>query len=248
MKRLVSLMTTVGISMVAAAGTAPPQTPPGPGRDWTQEEWNNAPSMPNGGGIQFGGSTRGPRSMPDIRQRMQDTQRRMQQMQAQAEADREANMRQTLDVNEAQWARLKPRLDRIERLKAEVNGSMNSGGSFNAGPGFVGGATSGGGWGGGSSGFSSMSLSGPGGTRTQTWSSTSPNGANVPTKTGSLCQELSNLLQTPNVPAGQVSQKIADLRRAREQAQRDLARERKELRSLLNFRQEAALIALAYLD
>jgi hypothetical protein len=180
----------------------------------------------------------------EFQQRMQDVQRRTQQMEAQAQANRENSIRQALGVNDTQWAQIKPRLDHIDRLKAEANASSDPG-SLGMGPGFVGGTTTGGAWVGG---FGFSAQAGPNGMRRQSWSSTPSGGSGEPTKAGSLCQELNRLLQTPNVPAGQVSQKIAALRQAREQAQRELARERKELRPLLTFRQDATLIVMGYLD
>jgi hypothetical protein len=250
MKRIVGLLMAVGISTLVFAAAAPTPTPPppGPGSDWTQDSATNVPPMQNGG-MSFGGPMRTPQSMPgivDFQQRMQDMQRQMQQMQAQAQASRDAGIRQSLGVNDAQWTQIKPRLDRIDRLKAEVNASLDPGGSLNNGPGFTSVTTPNGGWAGGGFGFSTQM--GPNGTRSQSWSSAPSGGSAEPTKTGSLCQELNSLLQMGNVPAGQVSQKIADLRLAKERAQRELARERKELRSLLNFRQEAALIVMGYLD
>jgi hypothetical protein len=249
MKRVVGLLMMAGISTLVIGAAAPTQAPlpPGPGSDWTQENATNAPPMQNGG-MSFGGPMRGPQSMPglaDFQQRMQDMQRQFQQMQSQAQASRDAGIRQSLGASDAQWTQIKPRLDRIDRLKAEVNASLDPGGSLNNGPGFTSVTTPNGGWVGGGFGFSTQM--GPNGARSQSWSS-APGGSAEPTKTGSLCQELNNLLQMGNVPPAQVSQKIADLRQARERAQRELIRERKELRSLLNFRQEAVLIVMGYLD
>ncbi len=254
MKRVIGLVMVVGMSSMVMAGTAPTQTPPpGPGSDWTQEDWSSTPPMQNGT-MPFGGSSRGFRSMSgrgEFQQRMQDMQRQFQQMQAQAQASREANIRQTLGANDSQWTQIKPRLDRIDRLKAEVNASLAPGGSFNGGSNFVStttpdGSASAGGWVGG--GFTMSGSGSPNGTRFQSWSST-PSGSSVEaTKTGSLCQQLNNLLQAANVPPAQVSQTVAALRKAREQAQQELNRERKALRSLVNFRQEATLIVMGYLD
>jgi hypothetical protein len=254
MKRVICLLMAVGISTpVIAAASAQTPPPPGPSSDWAQGDLNGAPPMRNGR-MQFGGPMRDPQSMPgfaEAQQRMQDMQSRFQQMQAQAQANKETGIRWMLDVNDARWMQIKPRLDRIDRLKAEVNASLDLGGSFSGSSNFAttttpeGGATSGG-WAGG--GFTMSAQGGPNGTRVQSWSSAPSGGSGDATKTGSLCRELSNLLQAANVPPAQVSQKIAALRQSREQAQRELTRERKELRALVNFRQEAALIAMGYLD
>jgi hypothetical protein len=254
MKRVICLLMVIGISTVVGAATGPTQTPPpGPGSDWTQENWNGAPPTQNGG-MQFGGPMRGSQSMPglaEFQQRMQDMQRQFQQMQAQAQANKEASIRQTLGANDGQWAQIKPRLDRIDRFKTEVNASIDPSGSLNGSSNFVStttpeGGSAAGGWVGG--GFTMSGQGGPNGTRFQNWSSVPSGGSGEATRAGNLCRELNNLLQAANVPPGQVSQKIAALRQAREQARRELVRERKELRSLLNFRQEATLIVMGYLD
>jgi hypothetical protein len=253
MKRVLCLLVVTAIGSAAVAATAPSQTsPPGPGSEWTQQDWNTLPPMTGPQGGVFGPQRGGP--PVEMQQRMQDMQRRMQQMEAQAQAARENNIRQALAADDAQWAQIKPRLDRIERLKTEVNASVDPGGGFNSSSGFTssttpGGRSSGGGSFGGSFGVSSQS--GPNGTRTQNWSSGVPAGRSStgePTTAERICQDLHNLLQNPSVPAAQVSQKVAAFRQARQQAERQLAQERKDLRALLNFRQEAALIVMGYLD
>jgi hypothetical protein len=188
----------------------------------------------------------------DVQQHMREMQNRFQDMQRRAEESRISAIRQSLGVNDAQWARIKPRLDRIERLKAETNASIAPG-SMNGGLNVVtGNGGSGGGWSGGFA--TSGGSSGPG----QNWSRsatfgpgdsrTGRSGTGAPTQAETLCQELHNLLQNPSTPPAQIAQKVTALRQAKQQAQRDLERERTALRGLVNPQQEAALIVMGYLD
>ena len=56
------------------------------------------------------------------------------------------------------------------------------------------------------------------------------------------------MLQVPGTAPAQIAQKIAALRQAKQRAQKELARERAQLRGLVNPQQEAALIVMGYLD
>ena len=194
----------------------------------------------------------------DMQQRMQEMQSRIfgmqsqfQDMQRTIQESNDGAIRETLRVTDPQWARIKPRIDRIERLKIEVNASVEPG-SYSGGPTVVsGGGDFAGGW---SGGFTTFGSSGPG----QSWSRTEtfgPGGSRStrssdgePTQAEVLCEELYSLIQTPGAAPAQVAQKVAALRQAKQRAASQLQRERTQLRALVNPQQEAALIAMGYLD
>lgn len=201
-----------------------------------------------GGGMGGLGPMFGPE---DFQQRMQQMQGRFQDMQRLVEESKNDAIRQNLGVSDQQWARIKPRIDLIERLKAETNASIEPG-SFGGGSSVVGGGGNfGGGW---SGGFTTFGSSGPG----QSWSRTETfgpggsrstrNSTGEPSQAEILCEELYGLIQAPAAPPAQVAQKVAALRQAKQRAANQLQRERAQLRALVNPRQEAALIAMGYLD
>jgi hypothetical protein len=264
MKRmtLCSVAATV-IFLALPATRAPSQdpTPPGPGDEWRQEDWTSIPPRRNrpmafGGGMRGQGPMFGPaefqQHMQEMQSRIFGMQNHFQDMQRLAEVSKNNAIRQSLGVNDQQWARLKPTLDRIERLKTEANASIDPG-SFGGGPSFVsGGGNFGGGWAGG---FSTFGSSGQPGQNWSHYETFGPGGSRStrgrsgePTQGGALCEELYNLLQVPGTPPAQISRKIAALRQAKQRAQKELAQERTQLRSLVNPHQEAALIVMGYLD
>jgi len=189
----------------------------------------------------------------DLQQRMAEMQRQMAEMQRQAEESRNNAIRQMLNATDEQWPRIKPKLDLIERLKAEasvavdLSASSGMGGGFQStGTGFVGGF--GGGW------VSGGGTMGPSG-QPQTWSqykswgtpSVRRDSAN-PSDGQVLCDQLLRDLQTPGTPPAEIAQRVAALRKIRTQAREQLSRARTELRSLLTPAQEPALVAMGYLD
>jgi hypothetical protein len=189
----------------------------------------------------------------EFQQRMAEMQRQAAEMQRQAEESRYNAIRQMLNATDEQWPRIKTKLDLIERLKGEAGVAVDIGSS---GGGGGGGFQSGGGgvFGGGfmtgwASGGSSMSSSG----QPQTWSnawgtpSTRRSSAN-PSDGEALCEQLLRDLQTPGTPQADIVQRVAALRKIRTQAQSQLAQARKDLRTLIAPTQEAALVALGYLD
>lgn len=251
------------VVMVAALMVLPgisQDQPPKADDEWQQEQWDNsglgqgtAGGMGGmGGGMMPPDFARGPL---DVQQRIAEMQRRMEQMQREAEARRNQAIRELLGVSDEQWLRIKPRLDRIEQLREEADAAMDpgslAGGSstfFNNGQSF--GAQwsvgfSGGGMGGGGAG-------GPGQNRSwqKSWSSGTPQArrSGQTTQGDVLCQDLLSLLQNPNTPTLQISQKVMALRQAKERARVQLAQERTQLRRQINPHQEAALILLGYLD
>ena len=62
------------------------------------------------------------------------------------------------------------------------------------------------------------------------------------------CQELQALLDNPNSPPEAIKQKMLDLQRARARARKQLAEAQKELRAVLNLRQQARLCLMGLLD
>jgi flagellar motor protein MotB len=61
-------------------------------------------------------------------------------------------------------------------------------------------------------------------------------------------QELRTLLAKEDAKAGQIKEKLAALRKAREKAKKDLAAARKELREVVTVRQEAQLVLMGLLE
>ncbi len=249
--------------LVFAATQAIPQnaTPPGPPEEWQQEAWTTTPAPRRNRPMRFGGGLSGADSMfgpADMQQRMQEMQSRIfgmqsqfQDMQRTVQESKDSAIREVLRVTDPQWARIKPRIDRIERLRIEVNASVEPGSYGNGSNVVSGNGNFTGGW---SGGFTTFGSSGPG----QSWSRTETfgpggsrstrNSTGEPTQAESLCEELYNLIQTPGAPPAQITQKVAALRQAKQRAQGQLQRERTQLRGLVNPQQEAALIVMGYLD
>jgi TolA-binding protein len=213
----------------------------------------------SGGSFSGGGGTGAdPQQMhADFQRRMaehqRDFQQRMDEMQRRAQESRSQNIRDLLRATDEQWQQLKPKLDRIERLKGEANvalepGSVGSTSGFQGrGRAFGGGSMSGGGWAGG---FGSGGM-GPGQSQFRTWSWGSPSGSKSPmemTPGEVLCDELQRLLTSPSASAAEITQKIQALRRIRTKAGEDLAAARKELRASISQSQEAPLVLMGYFD
>jgi TolA-binding protein len=221
-----------------------------------------------------GGGTMDPNMTPqqrmaqhqqEMQQRMAEMQRQMDEMQRQAEESRNNAIRQMLSATDEQWPRIKPKLDLIDRLKAEASvsadpGSSGGAGGFQSGGtsfqnggtsfggGFMGGWASGGGAGGGGG---MMDSSG----RPQTWSQSKTWGSGSNRKKSAnatdgevLCEQLLRDLQTPGTPPADIVQRVAALRKIRAQAQNQLALVRRDLRSVILPAQEPALVTMGYLD
>ncbi len=184
-------------------------------------------------------------------QRMREMQLRMEEMQRRAEESRNQAIQRALGVGDMQWRQIKPKLDRIEQLKAEADVALEPGSSGGPGSFQGGGMAFGGGW---ASGFESTgpaSPEQPGQTRSQykTWTWGSPQKSPMDMSEGEiLCADLDRLLQYPSASPEEVAQKVDALRRVRARARQDLARARQELRGLIVPRQEAPLILMGYLE
>jgi TolA-binding protein len=184
----------------------------------------------------------------DFQQRMGRMQRQIEQMQRQAEEARNRAIQESLHATDAQWRQLKPKLDRIERLKTEANVAVDLS-SFGAAPGFQGGGmTFGGTWGGGFTSGGGSGPQAPGRTQFQTWGTPARKSPMDMTPGEVLCDELGRLLQDPGAPASQVAQKVESLRKIRTRAREGLAQARTELRAQILLQQEPVLIAMGYLD
>jgi uncharacterized membrane protein len=220
-----------------------------------------------GSGVETGVSGRAGSGLPDnapplmveLFQRheaqMQEMRRRWEETRRQAEAARNRAIQESLHATDEQWRRLKPKLDRIDRLKTEASVAVDLS-SFGTPPGFQGGGTMfGSTWGGGSAAAGSGSGfgSGPqaqsrGQSKSFDWGNTGPKSPMEMTPGEVLCDELGRLLQDPGAPASEVAQKVESLRKIRMQAREDLAKARSELRAQILLPQEPVLIAMGYLD
>jgi hypothetical protein len=214
------------------------------------------------GGDEFGGAI--PPDQPPTtaremaerhQQRMREMQLRMEEMQRRAEESRNRAIQEALGATGTQWRQMKPKLDRIERLKAEADVALDPGSSGGAGGfqgggmAFGGGFAGGGGW---TSGFESdgpRSPEQPGQSWHKTWTWGSSQKSPMDMSEGEvLCADLDRLLRHPPASPAEIAQKVEALRRIRARARQDLARARQELRRQIVPRQEAALILMGYLD
>jgi TolA-binding protein len=182
--------------------------------------------------------------------RMQEMQEEMEQMQRQAQESRNRSIQQALRATDEQWRRLKPQLDRIERLRTEANVAADLG---SGGPGgfqgqmFTFGSGDAGGFGGGGMMMGGGSPDGQTTNWSRTWSVGSKSRMEM-TEGEILCEEIQHLLQGASVPGAEIAQKVTALRKIRAQARDDLAKARMGLRKLMLPHQEPALIVMGYLD
>ncbi len=189
-----------------------------------------------------------PQQIVDIVKRgeaqMQEMQRRWEETQRQAKEARNRAIQESLHATDEQWRQLKPKLDRIERLKTEANVAvdLHSFGTPVRSQG--GGAASGGGS---SSGSGAQGQSG-GPSGGVGWGPSGPKSPMEMTPGEVLCDDLGRLLQDPSAPASAVAQKVESLRKIRTQARADLAKARTELRAQTTLQQEPVLVAMGYLD
>jgi hypothetical protein len=72
-------------------------------------------------------------------------------------------------------------------------------------------------------------------------------GAAQPAGAGQV-EALSKALESPNTPASELKQRLADVRAAREKAEAELKKSREELRQVLSVRQEANLVLMGIMD
>jgi len=199
-------------------------------------------------------------SQPDTARRMaerhardmQEMQQNMERMRQWAQESRDRSIRRALRPSKDHWQRIKPKLDRIERLKteADIAAIPGSSGAFQGQ-----GAMFGGGFVGGSGVVSSSAdiMDPNGSSRAQgigwggSWT-LGPKSILEMTEGEALCQELQQLLQEENRSPARIAEKVTALRKVRAQAREDLAQVRRELREFMLPHQEPALVLMGYLD
>lgn len=199
-------------------------------------------------------------------------------------------IRQTLELTEAQWKVIEPKINKVCFFKGQsaINlgvsdgyigrsgaGGGGSGGSSGGGTSSTGtgaGSTwqtrsSGGGSGtamGGGSGAGAGGGAGGGGGGASGWASGGSGGGGIKTlrlnwplwryagreltEGEKTCEELQKLLEDKNSKQEDIDQKIETLRRARENAAKELVKARQELREVLTARQQARLVLMGLLD
>jgi TolA-binding protein len=223
-----------------------------------QSEWQQSRQMQSQGGqLDFMRrmKERQARQMQEMQQDMAQMQQDIEEMKRWAEENRNQAIQQTLRASDDQWRQIKPKLDRIERLKAEaeVSAGPDSGGNNGnfQGQGFMFGGVAAGGAGAAFGDAGGMGPTASSDAQGDNWGSawtTGPKDATEMTPGEALCQELHHLLQGESVSPLQIAEKVGALRQVRAKAREDLARARQELRGLMLPQQEPALIVMGYLD
>jgi TolA-binding protein len=241
-----SAIVAVLISLAVATAYSQSQTQSG-SRMRSRSEWQQSQANPSlGGQPDFG-----QRMMERHALQMQEMQQEIEEMQRQAEASRNLAIQQSLRASDEQWCRIKPKLDRIEKLKAEAEvsaGPNSAGGNGNfQGQGFMFGGGSTGGGSGMAFGSGTGGMGSPGNSWSNSWT-TGPKNPMEMTPGESLCQELNHMLLGESVPAAEIAVKVAALRQLRAQARQDLVQARQELRGMIHPNQEPALVVMGYLD
>lgn len=153
-------------------------------------------------------------------------------------------MQQALGTNNQQWKIIEPRLKKVKHYRelAFIGTKppfQSNFSSFNTGSGGAGG------FGGGFQ-FQAGGFVGPGG-NFQTFPGRKA--SDGPMSDGEVfCEEIQRLLDDPQATPEQVSQKLDELRVAREKAKRQWIAAQQELREVLDFRQQARLVLMGLLD
>lgn len=251
MRQSLRSYTTVMVLMILAGAVERSQSQDqGMSQNQRRSEWQQGQSTPSlDGQPDFG-----QRMMERHARQMQEMQRDMEDMRRLAEESRNRAIQQAVRASDEQWRRIKPKLDHIERLKAEAEvsaGPNSGGGSGNfQGQGFM----FGGGMGGGSGAAAFGSTAGgagpadsSGNIRSNFWT-VGPKDPMQMTPGENLCQELNHLLQGESVSVVEIAAKITTLRQIRAMARQDLAKARQELRTMIHPNQEPALVVMGYLD
>jgi hypothetical protein len=166
-----------------------------------------------------------------IRKMIQDQQKRVQEQQ-------KRDMIRTLEVDERQWSIIEPKLKKVQEYKELA--AINIGSSVNS----VANNDS-------SSQFQSFSggfsfQSGNSGRQFVTSNIDPPSPQMA--QGLKICQQLNELLENPASEIRAINLKIAELRRFREQARKQLEQAKRELSDVLNERQKSKLVLLGLLD
>ena len=182
-------------------------------------------------------------------------------------------IKETLELTEAQWKVIEPKINKVCFFKDQSAINIGIGGGYTAGY-SAGGSSSGGGSGGGTFSTSTgaggtlktQSSSGGGGAGLGGGGGAGGGGGGGGITTVSLsgplwryagreltegektCEELLVLLEDKNSKQEDIDQKIETLRRARENAAKDLLKARQELREVLTARQQSRLVLMGLLD
>jgi hypothetical protein len=157
-------------------------------------------------------------------------------------------MQHALQVNEEQWQVIEPKLKKVRAYRDEAMGGgvpFQSGGfshSFSTPPGSRGGGSFGG-----AGGFHFQGGVGGAGGFGHGSSSWRPLGRE-PTESDRICDQLQQLLYDRSATTEQITEKLAALQRARAKARRRWAQAQRELRKVLNLRQEAVLVMMGLLE
>lgn len=182
------------------------------------------------------------RNMPDFsRFRGLSTEQRIREMQRMARQQEEEAMKQALGVDEARWKIIEPKIEKVKACRERA--SVNMGSPFSSS--FV--SSTGSPQAGGFAGGFQYQFGGSGNMTAQS-SSFQNRTSRRQTEGERICQELNALLENPNTPPQVITQKVLELQQARARARKQLAQAQKELREVLNFRQQARLVLMGLLD
>ena len=259
MKRTVHYSGIVGVLVIVIAASVLAQTRTGTsssrqrGQVQARSSWSGDPQV----GLDQTPAQRHAEHQRKFQERMAEMQRQAAEMQRRAEESRNNAIRQALGATDAQWRQIKPKLDLIEKLKAEADVSVDPG-AFGATPGFQGNAFSfGGGFVGGAGGGGGFGTMGGSGQPGQNWSqfkswswppaATDKTPGEI-TDGEALCAQIQDLMRDPTASPEQITQKVAALRQIRKNARQRLARARQALQQTLTPQQQTLLIAMGYLD
>ena len=181
-------------------------------------------------------------------QQLAEERRKALEEQRKAMEEQEAIvMQQALGASDEQWKIIEPRLKKVKRYREQASiGTKppfeSNFSSFSTGPGGAQGFS--GGFGGG---FQFQAGFGGSGGNFQTFPSRQA--SDGPISDGEiLCEEIQMLLNDPQTTPEQVSQKLDALRLARDKARRQWIAAQKQLREVLDFRQQARLVLMGLLD
>jgi len=167
-------------------------------------------------------------------------------------------MKEALGATEEQWKIIKPKLERVQSLARQAGISislLSYGTSSGSGRQSISDRI-GNGHGGGNSGVNVRTApSKPGDEETYSSSQSSwrwykPSERKAPselTEGERICEELLKLIEDKNSKPEEIGQKMEALRKIRQEAEKQLAQARQELREVLTFHQEAALIMMRQL-
>lgn len=168
------------------------------------------------------------------------------------DARRNESIKQALEMTDTQWKVVEPKINRIYFLKdqSSINIAIGGTGGYRVSGSSGGGAVSTGtGMAGGYGAQSSSSSGSGGGGIVRAWSGPLWRLADRELTEGEKsCERLRVLLEDKDSKDEQIEQEIVALRQARENAAKELARARRELREVLVPRQQARLVLTGLLD